>query len=281
MPALERYLLGGVTLLTDPASGRVAFGFTERTGGVSQGEYASLNLGALCGDDPGRVRENRARALAAVGAAEVAGRLVSPRQVHGDAVTCVRSADPAELERARERAQAGSDAVVCTVAGVPVLMCFADCVPVVLTCPGGFAVVHSGWRGTLARVCRTAARALAREAGCEPCEISAYVGPHIGAADYEVSEELLGRFVDEFGPFAAASPRHLDLARCVRSALEEAGVPAASTVVCETSTASATDRFFSYRAEGGRCGRHAAVAVMGERPREWPRGARIEGEARS
>ena len=52
--------------------------------------------------------------------------------------------------------KAGADAVVCTVPGVPVLLCFADCVPVVVVCSGGFAVVHSGWRGTYAEIAGTA-----------------------------------------------------------------------------------------------------------------------------
>ncbi|NJE80160.1 laccase domain-containing protein [Olsenella sp. SW781] len=282
MPSLERHRSGDVTLLTDPSvPGRVTFAFTERAGGVSEPPYASLNLGDRCGDDPVRVAENRRRALAALGAADLLERLVCPHQVHGDRVVTVRSADPAALEAARAEALAGADAVVCVADEVPVLMCFADCVPVVLVAPGGFAVVHSGWRGTLARIAAKAARALAEAAGCGAGELLAYVGPHIGAGDYEVSEELLGIFVGEFGEGVARAPRNLDLALAVTSALEGAGVAADRVAVCDVSTARATDRFFSYRAEGGTCGRHAAVALMGRRPAGWPAaGATEEGWCR-
>ncbi len=274
MASLKRHQSGGVTLLTDPAvGGGVTFAFTERTGGVSEAPYASLNLGASCGDDLARVGENRRRALAAIGAEGLAGRLVCPHQVHGDHVVCVRSGAPEAVGAAQDEATAGADAVVCTTVDVPVLLCFADCVPVVLVAPGrGFAVAHSGWRGTEARIAAKAARALCEEAACEPTELLAYVGPHIGTADYEVSEELAARFSAAFGPGAVPEPRHLDLAFCVCAALGEAGVGGERVVVCEDSTAQATDRFFSYRAEGGTCGRHGALAVLREGSRAWPAG---------
>ena len=83
---------------------------------------------------------------------DLAANLVEPRQVHGSDVVVVRSSDAASLAASREEAASGRDAVVCTCADVPVLLCYADCVPVVLVAPGGFAVVHSGWRGTIARI---------------------------------------------------------------------------------------------------------------------------------
>ena len=277
MAALARQTSDGVTLLTDESRpGGVTLAFTERTGGVSEAPYASLNLGSRCGDDPARVAENRRRALAALGAEDLLDRLVVPRQVHGDHAVIVRSADPDALAAARAEAGSGADAVVCTAPGVPVLMCFADCVPVVLAAPGAFAVVHSGWRGTIARIAGKAARELARAAGADASELRAYVGPHIRARDYEVSEELAGRFADEFGP-SVVSGRQLDLSRAVLAALAEAGVPERSVAVCETSTASSGGRFFSYRAQHGTCGRHGALAFLGERTREVS--ADDEGEA--
>ncbi len=263
MASLTRQTSGGVTLLTDESRpGGVTLAFTERTGGVSSAPYASLNLGARCGDDAVCVAENRRRALAALGAEDLLGNLLAPRQVHGDHVVVVRSAEPDALAAARAEAELGADAVVCTAPGVPVLLCFADCVPVVLVAPGAFAVAHSGWRGTIARIAEKAARTLCAEAGCEPADLLAYVGPHIGAADYEVSEELAARFAAEFGPAVVPTERHLDLTAAVTAALASAGVGEKSVAVCDVSTAGATDRFYSYRAEGGETGRHGAIAFM-------------------
>ena len=264
-PSLSRYVESGVTLLGDTLRPNgVTFAFTERTGGVSKPPYANLNLGSRCGDDPACVAENRAQALAALGAYAIADRLVEPRQVHGDAVVVIDSAEPDALAAARALAQAGADAIVCTVPGVPVLLCFADCVPIVLTAPGGFAVVHSGWRGTLARIGAKALAVLCEQVGCAPEQVTAYVGPHVSGADYEVSPELLATFEGEFGTMvhAAETESKLDLSAAIRCALEQAGADPASIVDTCPSTVSNTDRFYSYRAEGGLCGRHAAIAYL-------------------
>ncbi len=265
MASLVRHTANELAWLTDDCvCEQVSFAFTERCGGVSGGQWASLNLGGSCGDDPACVEKNRRLALACVGAEGLYGRLVNPHQVHGDDVAVVDCGEPGALAAIQAQVKEGVDAVVCTAADVPVMLCFADCVPVVLVDPAGrgFAIAHSGWRGTIARIGEKTARELAAAVGCEPGELLAYVGPHIGAADYEVSAELLERFVAEFGVGCDVGDNHLDLGFCVREALLSAGIAPENIAVCEDSTAGNTHRFFSYRAEGGKCGRHAAVAVL-------------------
>ena len=106
------------------------------------GQYASLNLGDACGDDVAAVEKNRMLALEAVGAGKWSANLVNPKQVHGDHVVVVASADAREVSRAQQEAREGADAVVCTATGVPVLLCFADCVPVVLVAIVGYDLTH-------------------------------------------------------------------------------------------------------------------------------------------
>ncbi|MDO4798839.1 MAG: polyphenol oxidase family protein [Coriobacteriales bacterium] len=261
-PRLERTTSQGVTLLGDTACpGGVTFAFTERTGGVSSGRYASLNLGDACGDDPERVLENRRRALDAIGAAEWADALICPMQVHGDRVLVVGRAGLV-AEEARRVAREGVDAVVCTQPHVPVLLCCADCVPIVLVAPSAFAVVHSGWRGTLARISAHALFALADAAGCAVGDVRCYIGPHVGRDDYRVSGDLLRRFEMEFGPQVCAGEQNLDLDAAVTCTLLDAGARADAIAHARVSTASSTHRFFSYRASGGKCGRHGALAVL-------------------
>lgn len=268
VPSYTRYESCGVTLLGDTLSpGGVTFAFTERTGGASAGIYASLNLGSRCGDSPEAVATNRARALEALGAGAFASNLIEPKQVHGDHIVTVRSNAQTELEEARREAQEGADAIVCTAAEVPVLLCFADCVPVVLVAVGehpGFAVVHSGWRGTLARISAKAARVLSQETGCASTEILAYIGPHILGQDYEVSSELIETFEAEFGAIARAegTERNLDMSACIIKALEGEGLGRNTICDLELSTATNLDRFYSYRVEKGSCGRHGAIAYM-------------------
>lgn len=264
-PSLTRKTSAGVTLLSDEQSlGGVSFAFTERTGGVSEGVYASLNLGDRCGDDARAVAENLRRALVAFGAESALGSLVHPRQVHGDAIVTVRGSSDAELAQAREACERGADAVVCTAPGVPVILMFADCVPVVLVAPGGFAVVHSGRAGTMLRIAAKAAVALAREAGCAVSDIGAYLGPHVLGDEYEVAPQMVADAVAEFGAAAQVlgKPRHLDLGPCIAQALVDVGVLPERICDPRISTVAHPERFFSYRASGGKCGRHAALAWL-------------------
>lgn len=249
-------------MLNEVRDETVAVAFTERTGGISEPPYASLNLGSHVGDDLDAVMENRRRVLAALGCADDFERLLVPNQVHGDRVAVVWEGSDDGLARVREQIAEGTDAIVCVAAHVPVMLCFADCVPVVLTCPGGFAVIHSGWKGTIARISAKAARLLCEASGCPASSVRAYIGPHILGDEYEVSQELMERFCAEFGWFDTGNSRMLDLGRAIRQALAEAGVPGDAICDLGLSTVRCNDRFFSYRAEKGTCGRHAAVAAM-------------------
>lgn len=262
-PELVRGTSSGVTLLGDEhRPGGVTLAFTERTGGVSEGVFSSLNLGDACGDSLDHVMENRRRALGAMGLGDLLDELVCPLQVHGDRVVTVGGSG-LRPDEARASVREGADAIVCVQPNVPALVCCADCVPVILVAEGGFAVVHSGWRGTIARIAAKALGVLLRETGCDASSAWAYIGPHIRANDYEVSSELANRFVEEFGPDVVVGKKNLSLDEAIRLALVDGGVSRSSIVSVEESTAQHTDRFFSYRAENGACGRHAAIACLG------------------
>jgi copper oxidase (laccase) domain-containing protein len=107
--------------------------FTGRAGGVSDGPYASLNLGRWTEDDPAAVAENRHRA--ADGAP-----IAFARQVHGTRVVALDAAPP-------EGDIADADGVVTRAHGVAAMVLTADCVPVALASPDAVAMVHAGWKG--------------------------------------------------------------------------------------------------------------------------------------
>lgn len=265
MPALVEathpYDGHAITVLTDEAlmlACGVRIAFTTRGGGVSAAPYASLNLGDHVHDELVSVKENRRLLMGALGvSSQDAMQLIVPNQVHGDVVLSVGEDAAATRTAARE----GADGIVCAKAGVPVLLCFADCLPVVLVAPSGaFAVAHAGWRGAIADIPGKALRHLAAEASCNPSECNAYIGPHIGACCYETSQEILDRFVARYGDTCDAGARHLDLSAAVTASLVESGATMSriyDTMLC---TSCNNDRFFSYRADGGTTGRHAAFA---------------------
>lgn len=265
-PELVRGTSHGVTLLGDPnRPGGVTLAFTERTGGVSAKGYASLNVSSECGDDARAVRENRRRALAALGSEDLIDDLLCPRQVHGDRVV-VAGGFGLGAKEAREEANAGADAIVCALPDIPVLVCVADCLPLALVTDGAFALVHSGWKGTMARIGAKALRCLMEVSQCVVDDVHAYIGPHIGPKDYEVSAELAQRFADEFGFQVLTGERNVDLGVAVKATLMEEGMDCRSIVSVEESTASHTDRFFSYRAQAGDCGRQGVFACMRSLP---------------
>jgi len=257
----------GVVAWTDERDGAIV-AFSERVGGVSRGAYSSLNLASHVGDTPEDVDENRLRLLACLDLEGLSERLVTAEQVHGASIALVTESDAGRGASARgARAPIPrTDALVTTEPGIPLMLCFADCVPVVLVAPsGGVAVAHAGWRGALDSIPGATARRLAEEACCESSDLAAYIGAHIGACHYEVGPEIMSQFCNAFGTVARADSGGLNLDAVVTASLVDAGVAPCSIARLGTCTAEATDRFYSYRAEDRRTGRHAALVCI--RPR--------------
>ena len=243
----------------------VVVAFTERVGGVSETPFSSLNLAAHVGDEPAAVDENRERLLRALGLAGQRRLLTVAEQVHGSTCVLIGSGDEGQ------GAYAGTgrspvpacDALITRTPGIPLMLCFADCVPVVLVAPGPvIAVVHAGWRGALASLPGVVAKRLAEMSGEDATQIAAYVGPHIHACHYDVGDGLMSQFVNTFDTLARADSGGLDLDAVVTASLTDAGVARCRIARLGTCTAETTDRFFSFRAEDGVTGRHAALACI-------------------
>ena len=169
---------------------------TGRAGGVSTGEYASLNLAEYVGDDPGAVAENRRRAVGLVGVG-VDGLAVMGA-VHGANVRVVSCGGVVP----------GVDALVTTSKGIALLALAADCVPLVLADAraGVIAAVHCGWRGVGAGVV-AAAVATMRDLGAT--RIEAVVGPAICAHCYPVPAERT-EYLRELVPTEVSSATCID-----------------------------------------------------------------------
>jgi len=242
----------------------VPHGFCTRTGGVSEGPFASLNLGFSVGDERARVEENYRRLAALAGAPLRALHRVS--QVHGDRVLQARALDPAGAEAGEPPPPEGeADGLWTEAPGDWVAVSTADCVPLLLVDPEGgrVAAVHSGWRGTDARIAARAVEALVAR-GSRPERLLAAVGPCIQACCYEVSPELGERFEARFGPQVVdrgAGRVRLDLARAVRQTLEDAGLRPGQVDVLPHCTACDSERFFSHRRDAGRTGRHLSFVA--------------------
>jgi YfiH family protein len=190
------------------------------------------------------------------------------RQVHGATVV-----DADEVPRGAARAEADGVVAIADESRLwaPAVR-WADCVPVLLAARDGrgVAAVHSGWRGTVARVVPEAIARL-RERGVAPGELVAGLGPAIGDCCYEVGEEVATAVACAAGAGPDRVSRRsegrttLDLRRAIRIQLERAGLRRGAIHVAPWCTACAADLFFSYRREGAAAGRQ--MACIG-----WPAG---------
>jgi purine-nucleoside/S-methyl-5'-thioadenosine phosphorylase / adenosine deaminase len=222
-----------VTFLRWDPPGPYEVVFTTRVGGVSEGSYASLNLGRRTGDDVERVDENRRRACAEIGAD--VERLALNYQTHSALV---------HRARAGSRGERG-DGLWTDEPDLPVLALSADCLPIALARANGarpaVAVLHVGWRGLLAGVVEAGVEALGGGA------VAAAVGPAIGPCCYEVREDVAAPFRTRFGA-SIVRDRRLDLWHASEVALREAGVDAVERL--DLCTSCRRDLFFSHRRDG-------------------------------
>ena len=219
-----------------PAPPQVRAFVTTREGGVSRGEYASMNLGAGGGDDPDHVARNRE-----IARAHLPGEPAWLAQVHGVEVADLDAVSPGSRPRA--------DAAATSAPGRVAVVLTADCMPVFLADRAGrrVAVAHAGWRGLAAGVLENALAALR----CAPGEAIAWMGPAIGPGAFEVGPEVREAFLAADsraeGAFAPGKPGKFmaDLYALARARLERAGVGAVhGGGFC---THGEPRRFFSYR----------------------------------
>ena len=236
--------LAGLQVLTWPAFGGFDLDVlvTTRSGGVSAGPYASLNLSLNVGDDPAHVLENRRRALAALGAG--LEDAVFAQQVHGAAAEVVGLADRGRGTREAADAIPAADALVTADPGPVLAVLAADCVPVVLYDPVAhvLACAHAGWRGTVAGAAASAVRAMA-SLGSRPADVVVGLGPAIAPGRYQVGAEVAAAAAKAFGARASAvlhpaGPEQwrFDLWTANRLVLQAAGVPGGQIHGTDTAT---------------------------------------------
>jgi YfiH family protein len=219
--------------------------FSTRRGGVSNGPFASLNLGRLTDDSDANVDANRERLAAATGHARE--RFLYGRQVHGAGVR--RATEPP----GPRRPAANEDGQATALDDVAALVFTADCMPVMLVADGAVAAVHGGWRGLAEGIVAEGVRALRELGAAGP--VTAALGPAARGCCYEVGEAVHAHFADYD---ARVGERNLDLAVVAAKQLAAAGVQAVHDVALCTMCAG-PDLFFSHRRDKGVTGRQAGV----------------------
>ena len=239
---------GGVVFFWRDDVGGLRRAFTDRSGGVSQGAYAGLNLGGHVGDSWAAVQENRIR-VASEMAVDVE-RLVFMDQCHGAEVAVVTEKPEGPLV---------VDGVVTAEPDLALAVLVADCTPILLSDvdAGVIGAVHAGRPGMTKGIVAQAISAM-RDLGAT--QVSAVVGPSVCGRCYEVP-------LDMREDAAAVSPESravtwtgtpaIDVAAGVVAQLRAAGV---DDVTWVPGCAREDEALFSYRRDGT-TGRFAGVIV--------------------
>jgi YfiH family protein len=232
-----------------PGPYRVAF--TTRLGGVSDGPFASLNLGILTEDDPASVVENRTRLCDAVGADPDGATMAWQR--HGSTVT---EAQPRGIVTPGT-VYGHCDGLWSDEPGRAMLLLTADCIPIALARDNeqspAVGILHAGWRGLLAGIVGNGVRAVGGR------DVAAAIGPSIGPCCYEVGEEVATPYREAFGEDVVRDGK-LDLWTAAERALRAAGCTRVDRF--DMCTSCDSHRFFSHRRDHGKTGRQGVIAYV-------------------
>lgn len=248
-------------------AGGVAHGFSTRLGGVSQGMWASLNLGVSRGDDPEHVRENYRRFFSAIGVERA--RMAMSNQVHGSHVRVITKADC--KQDPYEKVSYEADGLVTDLPEVTLVIFSADCLPILYYDPVRQVVgaAHAGWRGTAADIAGAVVRKMEEVYGSQPQDILAAIGPGIGPSCFETHEDVPNAMMAAFSTpvlqylhIQENGKYSVDLKGINRMRLEKAGLRPEHIGVCQVCTSCHQELFWSHRCVGTNRGSMAAAIAL-------------------
>jgi purine-nucleoside/S-methyl-5'-thioadenosine phosphorylase / adenosine deaminase len=233
--------------------------FTTRAGGVSLGAWSSFDLSLRVGDDVDNVRANRELLVRLLGS----DPLHFSEQVHGRGVAVVDTESVGSPQWTLTGAP-GTDALVTTLPGVPLVVLGADCMPVLFAdlAAGVIAAAHAGRPGLAAGILQQTLATMVT-LGADPGRTTVVIGPAACGRCYEVPEGMRDD-VAAVVPGSSATTRQgtasLDLAAGAEALLVRAGVESIRRLeICTIED----DRMFSHRRSAGRpTGRHAGVVML-------------------
>lgn len=238
--------------------------FSTRLGGVSKGEFNSMNMSFNRGDSDENVHENYRRLCAAIGTDY--DNLVASAQDHHTFVRRVTKNERG-IGIYRPKDIASVDGLITNETGVALVTYFADCTPVLFVDTKKHAVgaCHAGWRGTVGRIAGITAQRMGEEFGSDPADIKATIGPAISKCCYEVDEPVARQFIDlglntDKIVFPKGKDKYMiDLLETNKQILLSVGVKESNITVSDVCTRCNHDLIWSHRAENGKRGGMCAI----------------------
>ena len=243
-------------------SGALIHAISTRHGGVSPAPFHTLNLSRTTGDDATSVAMNIQRLHDALGLDATA--TISASQAQADRVAVVGASQRGTIIRE-------VDALLTNEPGVPLMLRYADCVPIFLFDPvrRAIGVAHAGWRGTVSHIATKATRAMVDAFGTQPRDLIACIAPSIGPCCYRIGNEVIAQVhaaFEEADALLVPQPNgsiHFNLWQANAQQLRELGVE--QIEIAEICTADHTEDFYSWRAENAQTGRFGAIIALSAR----------------
>lgn len=167
---------------------------TTRHGGVSEGNYASLNINEYCGDSKANTDANRLLLANELGID--ANHIIMPHQTHGVESRIIGEEFATLPDGVKKMLLEGVDAVMTNIPGMCIGVSTADCIPVLLYDEEhhATAAIHAGWRGTQARIVHKAVQEMRMAYQTDPTKLKAVIGPGISLDNFEVGDEVYAAF---------------------------------------------------------------------------------------
>lgn len=271
---LEEKSRAGVEYLTYPLlekTGIIKHGFSTRIGGVSEGVCSTMNLSFARGDKEEAVRENFRRMAKALDVK--VEDFVFSKQTHTTNVRVVTEEDrgkglikPLDYDNV--------DGLITNIPGICLATFYADCVPLffVDTVRKAIGLSHSGWRGTVGKIGKVTVEAMTKEYGTNPKDVIAAVGPSICQECYEVSEDVIVQFQNNFEEqywdklfYRKEDGKYqLNLWKANELVFKEAGIKEENIAITNVCTCCNPEVLFSHRASNGKRGNLGAFMAIRE-----------------
>lgn len=242
--------------------------FSTRLGGVSEGEFTSMNMAFNRGDNPESVTENYKRICKSAGFDF--DSLTASAQDHNTFVRAVTSENKG-VGIYKPRDLQSVDALITNEKGVTLVTYYADCTPLffVDTKQKAIGLAHAGWRGTVGRIGEKVVKKMTELYGTNPADIVAAIGPAISVCCYEVDKPCADNFyaLSDLDSSRFVFPKDngkymIDLLETNRQILVTAGVKNENITVSDVCTNCNSELLWSHRATKGKRGTMSAFMCI-------------------
>lgn len=242
--------------------------FSTRLGGVSTGEFTSMNLAFNRGDKPENVTQNYRRLCNSAGFEF--DSLTASAQDHHTVVRAVTSENKG-VGIYKPRDMESVDALITNEKGVTLVTYYADCTPLffVDTKTKAIGLAHAGWRGTVGRIGEKVIEKMTELYGTNPANIVSAIGPAISVCCYEVDKPCADNFLSLEGldsskfVFSKENGKYMiDLLETNRQILVSAGVKSENITISDVCTNCNSELLWSHRATNGHRGTMSAFMCI-------------------